>query len=88
MTHLIPDSQAEGGLDLEDHDGLGERFWESFSAFVEDKKRQAVLDVLKEEFPKLAQNPQFVENVAARLSDSAIDELPYVFLVTNPKLSS
>lgn len=77
--------EGEMTLELQDIDGIGERFAESFAAFLQEKKTAVVLDVLKDEFPGLAENENFVKQVVEKLDDSTIKEKRFVFLVFNPK---
>lgn len=70
---------------MHDDDGIGDRFLDGFSQFVARKKQQAVLEVLTDEFPHLAQNANMVNQVLARLGDDAFTEKRFVFLVMNPQ---
>jgi hypothetical protein len=91
ITPLSSDQQNPNGdsvmeFEIEDSTGIGERFLESFGQFIQEKKTAAVTELLKEEFPHLAGDNNFVEKVAAKLGDDIMEEKRFVFLVLNPKL--
>jgi len=71
--------------DMPDTEGVKARFAQGFSAYVSEKKRQAVQAVMAEDFPHLVENEGFVENVLTTLGNNLEDERRFVFLVVNPK---
>ncbi len=81
------DSTISGiNLDITDADGVGTRFLESFNQFIQSKKEEAVLELLREEFPHLADDENFVQNVVNKLDHTSVAEKRFVFLVMNPNL--
>jgi transcription antitermination factor NusA-like protein len=67
-------------------EGIGKRFQEGFSDFMRRKKRSTVVELLQEEFPHLAQDECFINEVVVRLGEDVTKEKRFVFLVTNPRL--
>lgn len=66
---------------------IGERFIQGFSSLLERKKEQALVEVLREEFPQLADDPVFIRRVLDRLgNEDIIEEKRFVFLSLNPNL--
>lgn len=91
MTTIEPKHSDHGdgfcmNISLDDPTGIGERFSQSFSRFLQDKKREAVIEVLQEDLPHLAGSDDFVDRVMNKLNDDIVDEKRFVFLVLNPKL--
>lgn len=92
MTHMIdypscPDNETRHELNLDDTTGVGERFKQGFQQFIQSKKHQAVVNLLKDELPHLADDPKFIEKVMNRLGDDAVEEKRFVFLVLNQNLT-
>lgn len=79
---------AAGELELEEAVEVGHRFREGFGAFLQEQKRRAVTSLLREEFPHLSDDRNFIEDVISRLSDEAIEEQRFVFLSLNPNLNA
>jgi len=71
--------------EMPDTQGVKDRFVTGFLAYVAEKKRQAVETVMAEDFPHLAKNETFIENVLHTLGNNLEDERRFVFLVVNPK---
>ncbi len=92
MSNITPLSErpfsdnSPSRLNLDDPTGVGERFLESFTKFIEAKKHEKVIETLEEDFPHLAQDNAFVQKVMERLGDDIIEEKRFVFLVLNPQL--
>jgi hypothetical protein len=88
---VIDDQHSEGHIsgitvDVNDADGIGARFLEGFNHFIHSKKEEAVLDLLNEEFPHLADDENFVQQVVNKLDPTCVAEKRFVFLVLNPNL--
>ncbi len=80
------DSEESHHFNLEDTAGIGERFAAGFADYMENRKRNAIVELLTEEFPYMADDENFVEKVASRLSDDELfADKRFVFLVMNPK---
>jgi chorismate mutase len=74
-------------IDFEDIDGVSERFMEGFSEFLQQKKEEAVLEVVREEFPQLVDDEEFIQQVITTLgNDNIVEEKRFVFLALNPNL--
>lgn len=83
--HRSSDETAADAL-IEDSTGIGDRFLTGFQQFLADKKRQAILDVLKEDMPSLAENEDLIRRISQKLADDQVlKEKRFVFLVCNPK---
>ncbi len=72
-------------MQIPDSTAIGERFLEGFTTFLEEKKREAVVEVLQADLPKLAEDEAFIQKVMLRLGKHPVDEKRFVFLSINPK---
>lgn len=72
-------------LGKEETPDVGSRFMDGFNQLLEAKKHEAVLDLLREEFPHLADDANFVKRVVQHLGNDFIEEKRFVFLALNPK---
>ena len=73
---------------IDDFEGIKERFSTGFKAFVESQKKVAVMDVLREEMPNMADKDDFVQQVMDRLDHNDFNDERYVFLSVNPKYTA
>lgn len=66
---------------------IRERFEKSFESFEEKKKVQAVIAALKDELPEwqVANNPAFINAIAANVDEEALLEKRFIFLSVNPQ---
>lgn len=64
---------------------MGQRFVEGFIPMMDAQISQTVQSVVAEEFPKLAEDDAFIQNVMARLTPDVVTEQRFVFLAMNPK---
>ncbi len=71
---------------IPDADEIQCRFKETFSTFLFQKKRQAVLAALPIELrnPCFARNEAFVQRVVSTLRDEALEEKPFIYLTVDP----
>ena len=69
------------------HD-MAERFSQGFSEFIRSRQSMAAMELLREEFPNLANDDSFVERVIARLDHTSMKEKRFVFLAVNPAMRS
>lgn len=88
MTPMMPGSDhvdRQLDLNLDELNGVGERFLEGFTGFLNQKKREAVIALLTEELPHLKDDEHFINNVLQQLGDNVVEEKRFVFLAINPK---
>ncbi len=71
-------------FDITDETGIGTRFLEGFSQFLEEEKEKAVVTLLREEFPHLSDDENFIKQVVENLDEEIIEEKRFVFLSINP----